>query len=218
MNSAVASILLIGFFAVFIGFIGWLGARQSKLEAENVRRLADSLGLEYFGKPPVMGLFYTDMRAAGEIRGRRVEVFSFTTGAGKSRLRWAAVSVALASGAPGISFSLRQQGFGTKVMELFGAREIQVGDAEFDRGWFIQAKPAEIFQTALLPEVRDKIMALMTVPDVPARNLEFKLENGTVQYAEVGRFEGAVYQRCLRTPEIVCDLADAIEAAADVKR
>jgi hypothetical protein len=204
-------LLMIGLFAAVIVLVGWAAARQSKRTTENVRELAASLGLQFADKPPVLGVFYPEPRATGQLRGKRVELFPFTTGSGKSQTHWSAVS-ATVPGAGGLTFHLQRQGFGTKFLELFGAREIQTGEAEFDAAWFIQTNQPEYFRAALLPELRAKINALVRESGTPARGMDFKLGQAVVRYAEMGSFGDLDRcQRCRRAADIVCDLADLAE-------
>jgi hypothetical protein len=215
MSPAILPLLFIGFFLVMVGLALWGVAKQGKLASENVRQLAATLGLEFAAKPPSLGMFYAEARAGGQLRGKRVEVFPFSTGSGKSRIQWCAVSAAVPA-AGRLTFHLRRQGFGTKFLELFGAKEIQVGDAEFDRAWFIQTNQPEFFREALLPELREKINALVRELGTQARGMEFKLEQDTVRYAEVGSFaNGDSCKRCRRAADIVCDLADVAEVFAE---
>lgn len=217
MSPALLPLLMIGIFVAIFGLIIWAAARQGKRAEANVRAMAGALGLQFDPQPPTLGIFYSGARAAGQRRGRRVEIFPFATGSGKSRIQWCAVSATVAGG--GLTFHLRRQGFGTKVMELFGAKEIQVGDAEFDQAWFIQTNQPEYFRAALLPELRAKISRLVRELGTSARSLEFKLESGTVRYAEIGAFaNGDTCQRCQRAAEIVCDLAEVAEVATGAAR
>jgi hypothetical protein len=215
MSLAIAPVLMIGFFAIMVVLIGMAAARQGKRTAENVRQMAVTLGLQFEDKPPAMGIFYPEARAAGQLRGKRVELFPFSTGSGKSRVQWCAVSAAVPA-ASRLTFHLRRQGFGTKLMELFGAKEIQVGDAEFDRTWFIQTNQPEFLREALLPELRGKIASLMRESGASARGMEFKLDGSAVRYAEMGNFsDPARCRRCEHAAEIVCDLADVAEVFAE---
>jgi hypothetical protein len=217
MSPAVVPLLMIGFFVLVIGLVGWAAARQTKRAADNVRRMAETLGLEFTAKPLALGVFYTEATATGQLRGKRVTLFPFSTGSGKSRTQWSAVSAAVPT-ATSLTFHLRRQGFGTKIMELFGAREIQVGDAEFDRTRFIQTNQPEFFHEALLPELRDKNGALVRELGGQGRGMEFKLEKNVVRYAQIGSFSsGDCCQRCVRAADIVCDLADVAEVSAEQK-
>lgn len=214
MTPALVPLLMIGLFVVVIGLAVRAGIRQGKRARDNVCELAESLGLQMAETPPTLGVFYTDLRAGGTRRGRRVEVFAYATGSGKSRTQWCAVSAA-APGAGGLTFHLQRQGFATKLVGMFGVKEITVGDAEFDRAWFIQTNQPDSFGAALLPELREKITALVQEPGSPARGLQFKLEQGVVRYSEMGNFADTHRcQRCLRAADIVCDLADAAEVVA----
>src|ERR1022692_536316 len=121
MGSVLALLFIMAFFGLIIALIVW-AARASKRTAENVRRMAETLGLQYADKPPAMGIFYTESRAAGQLRGKHMELFPFSTGSGKSRIQWCAVSAAVPV-AGTLTLHLRRQGFGTKFMELFGAKE-----------------------------------------------------------------------------------------------
>jgi hypothetical protein len=217
MSPALVPFLVIGFFVAMIALVGWVTARQSKLAAANVRQLAATLGLQVEEKPPALGLFFQAARAAGQLRGKRVELFTYATGSGKSRAQWCAVSAALATGG-GLTFHLQRQGISSRLMELFGAREIQVGDAEFDAAWFIQTNQPEYFREALLPELRVKINALVRELGARSPGMEFKLDQGVVRYAEMGSFaSGEICQRCQRAAEIVCDFADLAEVFTDQK-
>ena len=169
MYSALGGFLMLGLFAAAFGLVVRRAVRSSRQAADNVRTLAEQLGLEFAAGAPLLGLFYPQPKAAGQLRGRRVEVLLLATGSGKSEVYQCAVSATVrATG--GLTMHLQQQGLGTKVMALFGATEIQVGEPEFDRAWFIQTNQPEFLRAALLPELRDKITALMREAGPPARN------------------------------------------------
>ncbi len=190
----------------------WAAAQASKRASENIRELAAMLGLQADIRPPALGLFYTDPRAAGQWRGKAMEIYTYTTGSGKSRMQWCAVAAALRADG-GLRFTLQPQGFGTKVMEMFGASEIQVGDADFDRRWFIQTNQPDFLRAALLPELRAKIFTLAAEPS--ASRLKLMLEDGRVRYAEQGSFASArVAGRIGQAAEVVADLADVAEVFA----
>jgi len=208
-------ILLFGVFLFSVPLIILGIVWQAKRAAENIHRLAASLGLQYDTRPPIWGVIYREIRARGQLRGKSVELFPFSIGAGKSRTQCCAVTATVPAGNR-LTFHLRRQGFGTGVMELFGAQEVQTGDVEFDRAWFIQTNQPEFFRQALLPEVRARIMALVRETGVLGRRMDFRLDETTVRYSEVGSFaESGCCQRCGRAVEIVCDLADVAEVFAE---
>lgn len=205
MNPAFIPVLMIALFAVTVALIVWFGAKSSAKAKENMRRLAGSLGLEATNEPPTFGIFHPLPRAAGRIRGKSVELYNYTTGSGKSRRTWSAVAVTPAADG-GLTFALSRQGFGSAVRSLFGAKEITVGHAEFDRTWFIQTNQPDFFRAALLPEVQEKFRPF---------DGTFKLEHGKVTYVEEGMFSDD--ERCRRFESVAalaCDLADIAEVHA----
>lgn len=210
MNPA---LLPIGIFLVVAVILVWAGSVTSKRSAENMRRLADKLGLQPVLKEPTWGIFYSEPRASGTIREKHVEVFPFSTGSGKSRVQWSAIS-ATPRRHGGLTFNFRKQGFGTKVMKMFGSKEIEVGDPVFDREWYIQTNQPEFFRAALVPELRQRLSELGR--DARARGLQFQLEGGVVRYAEHGTFSDQ--NRCARIEHaagVACDFADLAEVFSE---
>ncbi len=105
-----------------------------------------------------------------------------------------------------ISDGWQNKGLGTKLQELFGAREIVVGVPEFDAAWFVQTNAPDFLRPALLPELLEKFREFRGA---------FKLEKGQVTYVEMGQFDSE--ERCRRFESAVslaCDLADIAEVYA----
>jgi len=205
MNEAFLPALMVVGFLAFFGLIVWLGAKASARARERVLQLAGRLGLELEEAQPVLGLFYPSPRATGRIRGKAVAIYNYTTGSGKSRKTWSALSVTPATEA-GLTFSFTRQGFGTKVQEFFGYREITVGQADFDAAWFVQTNAPDFLRPSLVPEVLEKFRGLRGA---------FKLERGEVTYVEAGQFDSD--ERCRRfeaAAGLACDLADIAEVHA----
>lgn len=205
MAQGVAFILVIATFFAVVAILVWMGGRYSARAHENMRRLAGALGIDFVNAQPKLGLFYPEPRAAGRIRGKAVELYNYTTGSGKSRRTWSAVAVTPAADG-GLTFALARQGFVSAVKAIFGAKEITVGHAEFDRAWFIQTNQPDFFRAALLPEVQEKFRAFHGT---------FKLEQGIVRYVEEGLFSDD--DRCRRfetATSLACDLADIAEVHA----
>lgn len=205
MSEAYSVTLMVAGFLVLTGIVIWLGAKTTARARENVRRLADRLGLQLEAAQPTLGIFYPEPRATGLIRGKAVTLYNYSTGSGKSRRTWSALTATPAA-AGGLTFALSRQGLGTKLLELFGSKEITVGNAEFDGTWFVQTNAPEYFRAALLPELQEKFR--------PFRGA-FKLEKGVVSYVEQGQFHDQ--ERCLRFERavgLVCDLADVAEVHA----
>jgi hypothetical protein len=203
--------VFVGLFMVgFVVLIIWIGARETERVWRRVEQLAGRLELAMEPANITFGRFYGAPRANGLKRGKRVEIYTFSTGSGKSRVRWAAIAVTpRATG--GLTFALTRQGFGTKVLEFFGTKEIQVGDPVFDRACFVQTNQPEFFGAALLPELRGQLAPAMA----QGRSSSFKLETGRVVYAEVGYFDDACCKRLENATGIACDLADVAEVFAE---
>jgi hypothetical protein len=102
--------------------------------------------------------------------------------------------------------SITRQGFGTRVLQLFGAKEITVGNREFDDAWFVQTNQPDFLRAALLPELQQKFR--------PFRGA-FKLEQGLVTYTEQGLIANEASRiRFGQATELACDLADLAEVQA----
>lgn len=206
-----ASLVFVGF-GLFIVFLLKFGAAQSRKALESFNRLAARLGLT--PEPAKLKLgFWSGGEANGELRGKRARLYSYTTGSGKSRTVWCAVAVQPRQ-TGGLTFSLTPQGLGSKVAELFGAKEITVGDPAFDKAWFIRTNQPEFFAAALLPELRTRLAAAIEGQPHPWQP-SVKLEKGAVIYAEAGAFNHAGRcERLFRMADILCDFADIAEVHA----
>jgi hypothetical protein len=206
---AIISVAVIGIVVLIL----FATRHAAKVAAQNVRLVAESLGLNV--TEGGSGVLISESRAEGTFRGKRVEVYSFSTGSGKSRQLWAAIS-ATPKADGGLNFMFRRQGFGTRVMEMFGTREIEVGDPDFDRVWFIQTNQPDFLRAALLPEIRSRISSFA---QKNVRGPQIEVESGAVRYAEMGSFSnGALTERIVRAAEVVCDLADIAEVFATEDR
>jgi hypothetical protein len=111
-------------------------------------------------------------------------------------------------------FHITVQGFGSRILELFGSREIVVGDPAFDGKWFIRTNQPEFFQAALIPELRARLSAAMS--DISSvRRPSFKLEAGTLVYSEAGNFANdACCTRMLALKDVMSDFTDIAEVFA----
>jgi hypothetical protein len=191
--------------------IAWAVARSSATAWRNGQALADRLGLTLEPAPPKFGRFYSSPKASGMIRGKRAAFFSFTTGSGKSRVTWAAITITPAD-AGGLTFAIDRQGILTRLGELFGAKEIQVGDPAFDAAWFIQTSQPDFFRAAFLPELQAKLTALHDQGNLRGGLV---LKDGVVMYKEQGNFHNeAQCARLAGMVELACDLADVAEVWA----
>ena len=210
MSSLLPAILTGAAVLIFLASLLRFAAKASKRSHESFSRLAE--GLELTLEPPEMtlGLFRSAPRASGQRRGKKLELYTYTTGSGKSRTTWAAVS-AQPRADGGLKFKLTRQGFGSKIAQLFGTKEIQVGDAAFDAAWFIETNRADFFAAALLPELRARIHEKTQ----GATRASLKLEHGKVVYSEVGGFfDEARCARLASMADVVSDFADIAEVHA----
>ena len=202
-------VLVVTGVALLIGALAWAAHAGQQRALANLQALADRLGLEVASeKRPWVG---TERRVEGVRQGKRVRFWAYSTGSGKSRQHWIAVGVAPRR-AGRLEFRLEEQGFGTKVAEFFGAKEIRVGDPAFDAAWFIRTNAPEAFGAALLPEIRERLTAARAA----GARQPIKLEGGWVSYAETGHF--AEEKRLARLESLLpllLDLADVAEVCAD---
>jgi hypothetical protein len=205
MNEGVTFLLVIG---GFIGFFVVMISFAMKAHRQMVARLeAFARRLGFTVIPAARKTDYP--RIIGTVRGKQVEFFSYTTGSGKSRRHWVAVGVTPAVRVA-LTFRITRQGFVSTLQSLFGAKEIAVGDKAFDDRWFIETNKPDYFRAALLPEVRVKIDAAAAGARKHV-NVEFKLEDGRVRYAEVGAFSEETLARYEAMLPLLCDLADLAE-------
>lgn len=202
-----APVLLV---ALFIGgvfaLIVWAVLAGGKRTAANLTALAGRLGLQVQFR--TWGNFVLGGSLQGTIAGRAVRVWSYTTGSGKSQRTWSALGVRPRRD-DGFTFKFARQGFATKVMEVFGSKEIRLGDRAFDDAWFVQTNRPDYLAAALLPEIREKIMTVFHTGHGTLR-----LEGGEVAYVEEGSLSDlAVTQRLEAALPAVQDLADVAEVS-----
>ena len=115
-------------FIVVIPLAIWRGWVVRRRRLENMRQLGVRLGLEF----QLADGWNALPRLSGNLCGKLADVFTYTTGSGKHRKTWGVISVRPAVDGSALTFTLQRQGFGTKISELFGSRDIAVGDPAFD--------------------------------------------------------------------------------------
>lgn len=215
METNAAVLMALAIFGAITALIIWAGGRATAKSRRNGEALAARLGLTLEPGTPKLGWFYPSPRGYGVIRGKRVEFFSYATGSGKSRVQWAAVTVTPPD-AGGLTFGIDRQGMLTKIGELFGMKEIEVGDPVFDAKWFLQTNQPEFFRAAFLPELRTKLTALA---DQGLLRGAITLKDGVVEYKERGTFHNeAQCARIAGVVDLACDLADVAEVWANRSR
>ncbi len=103
---------------------------------------------------------------------------------------------------------------GSKLMEMFGVKEIQVGDPALDAAWFVRTNQPDFLAAALVPSIRARLLAEPAI----GRSARYKLEQGPVHYAEQGSLATpAVLERLERQLPLLQELADVAEVFAGTK-
>jgi len=203
-------LLAIPLIIIVPGLIFWAARNQARKTVAGLRDFAARTGLRLTEKT-VLGITVIES-IEGEQQGRKVRFWTYATGSGKSRTTWVTVGVTV-PGAVALQFDLTRQNFASKLMELFGAREIQVGDPAFDQAWFVRTNQPEYLAAALVPAVRAKLMA--EIGDRRSTG-SFKLENGVVRYTEMGGLSAPTVERFATKLPLLQDLADVAEVSARV--
>jgi len=208
MNSAsYVPFAFVAFILVFFGLMIVLVRRQQRKTLENLTKLAGRLGLELKRQPAKLG-FEPLPTVKGRHRGHPVRFFNYSTGSGKSRRTWGAVSAAV-PGAGAFTLELAPENFLTRIVTALGMQDIQVGDPAFDRAFIVRSNDVASAVAALLPEIRTRLLAAFP------RNVggELAVKGGEVRYAEVGGLQdAALVTRLADMLEVVCDLAEVAEA------
>jgi hypothetical protein len=190
----------------FIALGVWAGKISQRRMLANLTALAARQGLTVQSD----GGMWSTPSLVGEQQGRRVRLWAFTTGSGKSRVSWIAAGVAPRSLGK-FSFDLRPQGMFSKLGELFGAKEALTGAAAFDARWYLQTSAPDLLAAALVPEIRARLDAAFAAG---ARG-HFRTEEGFVCYAEVGSMHSEPKVARLESLlPLLRDLADVAEVCA----
>jgi len=197
------------FLAVFL-VIGGLAVvtslKQQRKAREQLAGLARRFGLELLRQKAKLG-FEPPPTVAGRYRSRPVRFFNYTTGSGKSRTTWSAVTAAV-GGAGGLTLELFPENFLTRIGTALGMQDIRVGDPAFDQAFMIKSNDPAYAAAALLPEIRAR---LLTERQRGARG-HLTIKNGEVRYAEMGAFDNeARVTRLAEMLEPACDLAEVAE-------
>jgi hypothetical protein len=194
---------------VFAGFVGLamaLGLRQQRKAREQLGALAAQLGLELRRQPARFG-FEPTPTVEGRHRNRSVRFFSYTTGSGKSRTTWCAVSAAI-GGTGAFSLDLYPENFLVRLVTALGMQDIRIGDPPFDQAFIIKSNDPAYAMAALLPEIRARLL------DERHRGAfgGLTVKDHEVRYAEMGGFDQPDQTARLgRILEIVCNLGEVAE-------
>ena len=184
----------------------------SKRACRNLETLGAKLGFHVH----TTGRFFKKARLTGQLRGRRAEIFSYTTGSGKYQQNWVAAEIKIKS-AGRLRFSLKPRMVVFDfVARFFRKNETGVGDVTFDKKWVLTTNQPDFMRAALLPEMREKIQRM---GKGRASTGHYKLVSDKVSYAEQGSFSSVkVCARIEEVVEVVCDLADAVQVGAELRQ
>lgn len=210
--NVVPGLLFVFGFLVLGGFLFGYIRKSSRQTHARLQAFAQRTGLRAVERTALGFTWFESFE--GEQAGRAVRYWAYSTGSGKSRTQWVAVGVRPAADG-GLTFDLGRQGLDTKLMELFGAREIKVGDPAFDAAWFVRTNQPEFFAAALVPQIRERLMT-----GAPRRlGSRYKLEAGLVQYVEQGTFSGRdEMERLEQQLALLHEFADIAEVFANTNR
>lgn len=120
-------------------------AKPLAAHATEARRIAEARGFVFSATP---------FRLAGTIEDRDVEVFFKRTGAQKYRFFLNAGSRAVRAPGFGFGFRVRKQTLVDGVRKVFGAQDVEVGDARFDAAFLVEANDVDRAKYALEEGVR----------------------------------------------------------------
>lgn len=191
------------FFAILVVSVFFTLQKASQAK-KNLAQLASELGLAMESE----GRYFPKHRVAGTKNGRRVTFFSYTTGAGKSRQTWIAVSTSVGP-VGGLVFTLKRR---VPVFEifvrLFRKNGVSTGDPAFDRDWFMTTNQPDFMTAALLPELRERILNA----GGKRYSTYIKLAFSAIEYGETGSFsDKAACERLAKMIGLLSDLATAVE-------
>jgi hypothetical protein len=197
------------FVAFFVGLMAiaiTVSLRQQRKTREQLAALAGRLGLELRRRPATLG-FEPPPTVEGRYHNRTVRFFNYTTGSGKSRTRWSAVSAAV-NGAAGFTLDLYPENFFVRIATALGMQDIRVGDPAFDPAFIVKSNDPAYAAAALMPEIRTRLL------DERRRGAHghLAIKDGEVRYAEIGGFDQeARVNRLAGMLEAACDLAEVAE-------
>ena len=196
MDSGEISIIVIvaGLLAIF----AVIGLFNSRAHQSAWSDLAAQAGLafspgSFWGKSQLV---------SGVYRNRALALDTFSTQSGDSRTLYTRLALAV-DNPTGLNLALSGEGLGSKLEKLVGMKDIQVGDEEFDRRFFIRGAPEMAVQRLLAnSSLRQKL--------IETRSVNIEVKDRAVRYTRQG-FES--------NPDTLLSLFDLLsEIAVNVER
>jgi hypothetical protein len=153
--------------AVAVPVLVVLGVALWRRELDRRQRVSERLGLSYSRssggthRETVLGSIRlrSRERLTGTFAGRGVRVDYPERSHGQHGSERFTRVVVEGGARPGLTFTLRREGLGTKLGKKLGlVREIEVGDEALDRAWRVQAEPEALGRSVLAsPAVREEL-------------------------------------------------------------
>ncbi|GAB5560193.1 MAG: hypothetical protein SynsKO_18400 [Synoicihabitans sp.] len=202
-------IIIVSIMPVVMGLVIWFAWKEGKKTRTKLRALADEMGLGFIAPPPLFGIFHSSPRLFGQVQGREVEIYQYTTGSGKNSRTWSALKLGHV-GTSRLAITLSGQGLGSKIRSVFGAEEIQVEDRHFNNRWFIETNDPDFLTVALFGKACAAIDASQSAVGKPKGT--FELKDGDVFYREQGALSSdariARIRQALPAAQALLDIAD----------
>ncbi len=202
-------VLVIALFVTLGALAVRAAAKQQRRARDQLAALAARLGLSLRRQPARLG-FEPPPSVEGQHHHRAVRFYNYTTGSGKSRTTWSAVSAAF-GGTGGFTLELIPENFFFRMATALGMQDIRIGDPAFDQTFVVKSNDPAYAAAALLPEIRARLL------DQRQRGAHghLAIKDGIVRYAEVGGFDDeARVNRLAAMLDITCDLAEVAEVRA----
>ncbi len=207
MEKILPFLVFIGFVAVFV-VIWFASMRQVARARQNLGLLAQGLGLPAPVQKQGFLARFAPPTLGGDVRGRHLRVYNYSTGSGKNRTTWCALALAVRN--PGnLTLRVSRENMFTRAGRIFGVDDVATGDASFDKEFYVKSNDPAYVHAAFLPEVRSQISQAW---NQGARGT-MRIEGGEIKYAETGSFSSR--KVCDRWPamiELAFLLADVVEA------
>ncbi|PTY02114.1 hypothetical protein DB347_24645 [Opitutaceae bacterium EW11] len=175
---------VVGIFAIFVACVVGLAMWSARKTRESLVRLAAELGFQFCEGPAVLGIFRSAPTVEGNIGRRAVKFYQYSVGSGKRRRTFSAMSVSCTN-PHGLTVRLCAQNLLTEIAEKFGLQDLQVGEPVFDKKFVVQTNDPAYLRAALLPEMREALMAKWP-RELPAATL--KIEGNSIVFSDAGSF------------------------------
>ncbi len=118
----------------------------------------------------------------GEYDGRKLRLYFYTTGSGKSTTYWTSLEMEVEN-REDQTIKIYKENFFSKIGKAIGGQDIQIGDGKFDSELILRASDEQFLKNLLTPEIREQFLRIW-VERKPAGTVS--LAGNTLQYIETG--------------------------------